>query len=685
MKQNTQQTLFSLLTATLLTSSLYANENASLAPVNVTASEIVERDDLKTDSVTNLYRVESTARFGTEIITQKEIEAYAPKDFFDLLSHAIGVDYTYQGRKNPNGINIRGGGSLTYILDGAILPSTSGRLLTSLPMSAIEEIQIIRGSTALALAPSIGIGASNSGAGLNTGFIVIRTKQPKKTGGTLTAMMEKSSSQPWTNGESLYLGTPLGSSNSAYTGYIGGMVSNYNRNSIDTWYDGSESQTAMINGGMNVDGFSLNIIGYQSNGTFEMQRGVKLDGTLDASKWSYDPIKTKILSVDGNMKWSENQTTLFSFGQTEYMNKEINTVFGSNTVPTPKRYDEDTKAYSLRHNARFGNTLLQLGGQKTNSTGFGSSGPNSYNKFDTTVTGWSASVEQKLFNGAVVLDAGYRQDIKHITDSSTNVTKIKANNDVDLAPAQVIALGALWQVNNMFALNGRYFQGNEGGSGDFDIKPEPGKPAFGAEMQERMELTLEAKITPYFKPMLTYFDIDFTNQKSATTTTYTDPNDGGLYYYYTESDSHREGLELAIDGELGKDTSYRFSWTHMLENKDTTAAGVSTDNIELNSPQDRFTALISHRWDNYRANISAQQVSIWHNSNSPGGASPYVDLGDYTRVDASIVGDFKVGENTLSTKLYGRNLGDVNYATRYVTGYYYDRGRTLGLEINWAF
>jgi iron complex outermembrane receptor protein len=63
----------------------------------------------------------------------------------------------------------------------------------------------------------------------------------------------------------------------------------------------------------------------------------------------------------------------------------------------------------------------------------------------------------------------------------------------------------------------------------------------------------------------------------------------------------------------------------------------------------------------------------------------YADLGDYQRIDANIAKDFKFDGYTLTSKLYGRNLSNDQYATRYVTGYYYDRGRTLGLELSMAF
>lgn len=660
---------------------LYANNNKTktLDTVNVTAS--AERDDLDLNSTSNLYRIETSGRVGTQVITQREIKAYEPKDFFDLLDKAIGVDMTYHGRKHPYFINIRGGGNVTYILDGAILPSTADRILQKLPMNAIEEIQVVRGSTALSLAPSIGIGASNSGSGINTAFVIIRTKQPKGTEGTLTGHMEKAVSQPSANGQSLYLGTKLGSQNSPAKGYISGMASRYDRPSKDSWFDGSNADSSMINGGLNIGRFSLNVMGYKDSGSFEMQRGVKTDGTIDTSKWYYDPLKTSIVSADMSMKWNEDQITLFSFGKTNYKQTEINENF-ANTSHAEKYYNEDTKSYSLRHNATFGNTLIQLGGQLSNSEGFGPNLSKKYNNFDTDIKGWSASVEQKLFDEKVVLDAGYRKDLKHINYSSTDPKNDNANNDVDLAPATIIAAGALWHINDMFTLSGRYFKGDEGTSGDFDLLTESGAPLH-PEKQDRIEIALEAAISPYFKPAVTWFDVDIKNQKIATDKTYTDA-DGNIYYYYTESDSHRKGIELALKGDIGTNTNYLFGWTHMFDNSDT-VNGIKTDTIGVESPENSFTALLSHTWDSYRVNISAKRIDEWSQSASAMGLATNVNLGGYTRIDANIEKDFIFNNYFVTGKIYGRNLGNEKYSTRYTTGYYYDRGRTIGAELSFAF
>lgn len=670
--------LYSLLALTLLASALRA-ETKSLDAVSVTAPEIVERDDLQPDSLTNLYRVESTARAGTEVFTRKEIDAYAPRDLFDLLDKAAGMNLTYQGRRNPYSIEERGGGNLTYIVDGAILSPSVGRILHKIPMAVIEEVQIIRGSTSLSIAPSITVGSSNSGSGLNTGFIIIRTKQPKKTEGLISGYVEKAESQPTANGQSLYLGTRLGSEASGIEGYIGGVLSRYDRPSQESWFDGSDAQSGMISGGVNAGRFSLNLMGYKDSGRQEMQRGVKLDGTLDNSKWYYDPLKTTIFSGDMSMQWNENHTTLFSLFKTTYEQFEHNENFASPAAST-RQYEEETRGYSLRHNARFGNTLVQLGGQVTHSTGSGANLFNPYNNYDTSVKGFSASVEQKLFGGDVVLDGGYRYDLKHIGVSSVSAAKNSAQNDVDMAPAHIVALGGRWQIADALALSGRYYSGDQGTSGDFELKTQTGTP-LDAEKQQRIELSVEAAPLRCFRPSLTWFDIDIENFKTATNTTYT--LNGEEYYYYTQSDSHRRGIELSLKGDFNQGTSYSFSWTRMIDNE-TTTGGTTIDGVGLSSPENLYTALLSHRWDDFRANLSVKKADSWRESTSPMGLL-YADLGDYTRVDANIAGDFRYYGNTYTAKLYGRNLGNEHYSTKYVTGLYPDRGRTIGLELSLAF
>ena len=297
-----------------------------------------------------------------------------------------------------------------------------------------------------------------------------------------------------------------------------------------------------------------------------------------------------------------------------------------------------------------------------------------------------ASVEQSLFDKDVVLDGGYRRDIKHIdwsaalTGNPTQAqiaTALKANADQDLAPAKVFTVGGRWQINAMFALNGRYFDGDEGTDGDFDLRTVSGTPLH-AEKQKRKEVALEINPVPYFRPTLTWFDVDIKNQKTASNSTYV--VDGETYYYYTESDAHRRGLELLVKGDLLLRTSYSVAWTHMTTNE-TVSAGVTTEALDVSAPTNIYTARLSHAWDSYRFNLSYKRVGAWSQSTAAMGTVVNVDMGDYNRVDANVMRDFIVDGHKTTVELYGRNLGNDKYATRYTTGYYYDRGRVVGLQL----
>jgi iron complex outermembrane receptor protein len=117
-----------------------------------------------------------------------------------------------------------------------------------------------------------------------------------------------------------------------------------------------------------------------------------------------------------------------------------------------------------------------------------------------------------------------------------------------------------------------------------------------------------------------------------------------------------------------------------LTTNDTTSAGVTSDALGLSSPKDLYTARFSHLWREYRFNASYKRVSSWTQSTSPLGVVT-ADLGGYDRIDANVMRDLLVGGHRMTVELYGRNLGNDHYATRYTTGYYYDRGRTVGLQL----
>ncbi len=640
-------------------------------PMTVVDKPVSLREDLDPSSITNMYRIEKSAQFGTEILNSEDIKNLNPTDINDLLEHTSGFNITYQGRRNPFFYSQRGGGSFTYIIDGAVLPPSVNRILYKIPVDAIEEMQVVRGSTSLTLGPSVPIGASSSGSGVNTGFIIIRTKQPQKTQAILSGSLEKhSGGHPTASNESLYAGTK-GEKSSGTSGYVGILLSNMDKPSLDSWFDGRSGKAGMVNTGFRAGKFNMNIMGYRDSGSFEMQRG-----TSDM-KWYYDSLKIKMLSTDMGMQWTPNQITLLNLFKVDYDQHEMVESF-TNSNSSSRAYEESTEGIGLRHNARFGNTLVQVGGQMSKSDGFGPNASTNYNKYDTSVKGWSASIEHTLLDGNLIFDGGYRQDIKHIDNSSTSAAAATANNNVDMAPSKVLALGGHWQISNIYSLDGRYFSGEQGTTGDFDMRL-VGDATPHREKQDRFEAAISADYATWLKPVLTYFDIEAENAKSATSTTYV--LDGGTYYYYTEANNLRKGLELLVKGTILKNTSYNISWTHMLDNE-STREGITTDSLGISKPENLYSASVTHRWADYRANVSVRKIDSWFDAESN-----TTELGGYTRIDANIQRDFRWKELLLGITLFGQNLTNKKYATTERAGFgpWTDRGRSVGIKASISY
>lgn len=60
-----------------------------LEPIKVIDVPVSQRADLDPDSITNLYRVEASARFSTEVFNREDIQNLKPSDVYDLLDKAV--------------------------------------------------------------------------------------------------------------------------------------------------------------------------------------------------------------------------------------------------------------------------------------------------------------------------------------------------------------------------------------------------------------------------------------------------------------------------------------------------------------------------------------------------------------------------------------------------------------------
>lgn len=643
----------------------------TLPAVNVVADDVPPlRPDRQADSLQNPYRVPTSNRAGVEVFTSDDIRNLQPRDVFDLLDKATGVNITYQGRKNPFFVKERGGGSFTYVIDGVILPTVTQRILQRIPLAAIEELQVVRDSTALTLGPLINIGASGSGDGLNTGFIIIRTRQPEKDEVRVTAAVEKAVNQPTANSESLYAGKRIGgpANTSELSAHLAAFVSNFNRPSKDDWFDGQDGRAQMARAGLGNERWNVNLVGFSESGRFEMQRGINpTTGALDTSKWFYDPAQTDYQAMNSTVNWNANQSTLFTLFGTRYHQTESDASFAS-AATTVSNYDEGTSGLSLVHNARFGDTYLHGGYQRTHSYALGASGPTPNTRWDTRITGYAVTVEQRLLNDKLFLDLGYRRDEKSVATTDTTARM----NGVDLPAAKALSLGGRWLITPVYAVNARYFDGDQGSAaGNFSLRPLPGT-TLDPEQQKRKELALEGRFSPALFGQVTFFDVDIRNQKVQSSTAYTYA--GQQYYYYSETNARRTGYELLVKGSLADRTTYKASWTHMTRNISSNAS------VTSQNPDNTYDATLSHGLGDYTLNFSVKRVDSYLGSNA--GSLPVATIGGFTRVDANVIRDFRWAKADWSATLYGRNLTNRHYVTQEgPTGLYPDRGRTLGVQL----
>jgi iron complex outermembrane receptor protein len=684
---------YTTLIAALASMSVYAAEPVTkLSTVEVNAAEDEGKiDELKPESIRNRYRVPLSNRAGIETFTSKEIEALKPRDIFDLLDKATGITVSYQGRKNPFFVRERGGGTFTYIINGAILPTVTQRILQKIPLKAIEEMQVVRDSTALTLGPTVNIGASGSGDGLNTGYIIIKTKQPKKDEIIGTVQVEKADAQPFANNESLILGKRLNYKDAK--GYLGALGSRLDRPSKPEWFDGQNAEAGILTSGFEYGILSVDFMAYADTGRFEMQRaqaGLATAAT-NQMKWYYDPIDTVVYTLNGNLNWDSHNSSLFSLFQTSFTQTENDTNFPpySKTITAAdnfSNYGEKTRGFSFRHHAQYDKTILQVGVQQTRSWALGSSGPNPSTKWDTDVLGFGVTLEQRLFNDQLSLDAGFRLDEKHA--KSSGITSAQSN--VDMPKALALSFGARWQIDPVYALNARYFDGSQGNQGSFNIQSLP-STTLHPESQQRMEFGGDAKLFQLFNPSFTWFDVKIDNQKTQTATQYS--SYGNLYYYYTESNNHRTGFEFVIKGELGEHSRYKTSWTHMITNTATNSLVSGT------TANDLFDISAEHEWAGFVFNVSEKFVGPY-NGGGPSSVNGITNqsfavdgqwhtIGNYVRVDANIsrefklepsnIGGFGIAPTTLKGTVYARNIGDSHYMTIYP---WPDRGRTIGAEFS---
>jgi len=618
-------------------------------------------ESLSEDSIANPFRVSPSSRSSVQILGQEEIAALNPRDVFDLLSHAVGVLPMSQGRKVPMHVQIRGDVNFAYIIDGAYLERDTGsRLLASLPLSAIERIEVVRDSTALSLGPMINF-TSPSGAP-NDGFIVIRTKQPTRSGGMVKGGVENRDT--WS--------ADVGGAVVGDGWYVGANGRRFSSEGPDDAHSARDSETGLAKAGFRREKASLDVLAYRDNAEFQFQRADASQSTaaLVNMRWSFDPIQTTLFALNGRASWNDENTTLLSV----YRN-ELRAMFqqGSFVAPAVTSHDntDTTWGASLRHSFRRGGTLLQVGGQYAHWETPTGQLFYEYNPREEKILGGFIQVEQRLFGDRLTLDGAYRRDQKTVVlgvDSYGHAMSFTNSviRDRKMPVAQFLSLGASWKPAADWLVNARYAYGKQ--SANLGVVAEVGV-ALGDEAQRKYELSIAYRGFAWLVPKLTVFRTEVDNYKYPTRF-----DAATQQAVYDQMDARRTGVELDLSGHLAGSLRWHLAWTHIPDNN-------LVDDHGRTAPTNLGVFDVSYGIGAWEINGAIQRVGGYaSNFFSPGGV--FAPIGNFTRYDLSLARNFKFVSTPLKLMIYGRNLSDEKYQTQLG---YRDPGRVVGVSAELSF
>ncbi|OPX95288.1 MAG: vitamin B12/cobalamin outer membrane transporter [Syntrophorhabdus sp. PtaU1.Bin002] len=648
--------------------------------------EITVKGKAVGEPVASPYAVPASSAIATEIITREDIEALHPKTVWDVLEQVPGMEITYQGRQHMDFSNMRGTGSYGLILDGVYVSSLD-RLLSTLPVDAIESMIIVRDATALTLGPLTNFGSSTGSS--NQGFVIIKTKRASKLEGGLVA----SYGSFHTEKAHVYQGAKIGNFDYRLAGTHDSSLGKTG------WYNGSRNNSLLFRGGYTGSTFNGDVLFYTSRGMREFERGEILVpttrtrrvggrtvsyldwsrvGTLDNAKWKIDPMISNMIAVNLNKSWSDTQTTTFSYAYNSLQVTSVQDSFIPGSRVTESDQDSRGQSAGLRHVINSHGNILKLGGQYLEYVSPDGLAPNIGKRVDEEMYSLYVQDEYHMLNDRLTFDGGIRMDKKHYDNSPVTGQP----TDEWAKETYTYGVGASYKLNPIITLTGRYAY-SENSLSSYQVSPDGG--SLPSEKRSRYEAGILANIHPFFNPSLTLYYYDTKDQKVSTTgidpftgnvvSSYIDPATGEEVDFVTTSDVRTKGFEFGVSGQILKPLTYRLQYSY-----------VETDDHDTNRSISHHlvSGRVSYKYKNFDANVSGRYVGPKSRSSSPMGVV-YYELGDYTRIDANVAYNCKLFDRDTKITVYGRNLTNTAYATRYVTGAYWDPGIQYGVELSYKF
>lgn len=642
-----------------------------LPEVSVGADRVASKEqrypDLQEDNPINPYRVAPSSRLAVQKLTAKDIDDLKPTDVFDLLNHAVGVLTLYQGRKIPYSVRIRGDINFGYIIDGVYVPSEAGaRILQNLPVSVIEQVEVVRDSTALTLAPMVDFGRP-SGAP-NDGFIIIRTRRPMAKEATSIARVESFD----TKLANVYAGY------AADHAYLSGMYQHFETEGRANQYMAKDSDSGLIRIGGDGAGLRADFSAFHDNTSQQIQAGDPYETLLGLQRWQLAPIQTTFwgATLSGQWRgfWDEEHTTTVTASGFDVDANQINGTVLPGVAPRLIDNLEYLLGFDFKHTLRFSDTLLRFGGQHMHwDTPTGASYYEGYPR-EEYIQGGFLTLEQGFFERKLIVDLAGRLDDQYIVQSVDHYYadpmryQLPIIRDRDLPASRFATLGAAIEPVPGVHFNTRLYYAKQGAVQS--VLPIP-DTELHPEGQKKAEAGVSYEHWRAFQPALTAFYVHIDNVKYPALSVR--DREGIVYSLWNETDINRLGFELVVNGQfrwsLGQ-TRYRLGWTHV-------SGDTTTEDYGRTTPPNFWNLLIEHASGPWLANFSVVRVEQFYSDWKAvdGRLRP---IGDFMRIDLNVGRKFALGSAITRLSLYGRNLLGQRYETQLG---FRDPGTVLGAEL----
>ncbi len=581
-------------------------------------------------------------------IDRETIERLPVTNSFDLVDYANGVFSQFQGRKIPFFANVRGDQSLGIIVDGVYLPShIASRILTDLPLSAIERVSVVRDSTALNLGP---LTADNGG------FLVIETRRHDAFGAELRAGAE--------NFGRGFADINVGTRKGAFDGTATLAVDH--RDGRDGWNQGYANHGAYLRGGWQGRATRVQATLFVDDSSREVQRSTPdSNPRIYNARWEQDPIRSIVGGLTVHHRWSDHQQTVLRYSQA-YNRTDLE----QRSWSDPDFFNVDKTQYRFRnlsavHTITGTNRSLRFGlSENRHVTPTGMLYYHGWEKDEQVLGGF---VQGEMRIGDWHLDAGLRRD-KHYHDVGyEQVGRQRSRIEDESDPAlDALSLGARRDIGETRTVTARLLY-SEQNQDDFETSS---GESLDQEQRLNYELGYQARVSSLFVPRATIYWHNLKNARFVADVRPEYDNSGNLiesHNVYAASDRSLYGTELQVRGASGR-LSYTVNYSY---------ARSDDDDADERTPHHRASAHGTYAFGQWSATVGGRYLDEFLSGNKAGMG----EAGGFTVVDASL--DYRIprGDREHHVTVYGRNLGDREYESMYT---FANEGAVYGIQYRLA-